>query len=131
MMRLNEEELINTVTDTNVNDRHLYYKFARTPCIEKKWITYSRSAIFYFMSMEKNNFEKETATHFTFRFDVNAETGRVTLWDGADAYTFMLRGGKPFVVARPGERDISKEKWHAMMAQVGAILKRLQEKTFA
>lgn len=42
MERPRKELLMNTVTDTNVNDQHLYYKFARTPCIEKKWITYFR-----------------------------------------------------------------------------------------
>lgn len=79
------------------------------------------------MGMEKNNSEKVTAGYFEFKIDVDEVGRRVTLWDGADAYTFILRDGKPFVTARPGERDISKQKWSAMMAQAGAILQRLKD----
>ena len=81
------------------------------------------------MGIEKNNSEHVSAGYFEFKVEVDDARKRVTLYDGADAYTFVLRDGKPFVTARPSERDISKQKWHAMMSQAGAILRRLNEQT--
>lgn len=81
------------------------------------------------MGMKKNSSERISPGYFEFKFDVDESARRVTLWDGADAYTFILRDGKPFVTARPGERDISKQKWSAMMAQAAAILARLHDQT--
>lgn len=81
------------------------------------------------MSQEKHTAEPVRPGYFKFTVEIDEQRGRVRLFDGADEYIFVLRDGKPFVTGRPGERDISKEKWRAMMSQAGAILRRLKPQT--
>ena len=80
------------------------------------------------MNFERSEQRSLSAKDFGFEVSPVDESGRVILRDGADQWIFGLRGGKVFVVGRPGERDVSKEKWKAMIAQAGAILGRIKEK---